>query len=84
MEDARGRTPPSAPLPRVPASREAELRDSIVLGTPDQVAERIAAFREAAGGDLHYIARLYWPGMDPALQREAMAVFAEDVLPRAR
>jgi alkanesulfonate monooxygenase SsuD/methylene tetrahydromethanopterin reductase-like flavin-dependent oxidoreductase (luciferase family) len=55
-----------------------------VLGTPEQVAERIDAFREAAGGDLHYIARLYWPGMDPALQREAMAVFAEQVLPRVR
>jgi alkanesulfonate monooxygenase SsuD/methylene tetrahydromethanopterin reductase-like flavin-dependent oxidoreductase (luciferase family) len=84
MEDAVGRTPPSAPLPPLPAAREAELRDTIVLGTPEQVAERIAAFREAAGGDLHYIARLYWPGMDPALQREAMAVFAEDVLPRVR
>lgn len=84
MEDAAGRTPPSAPLPPLPASREVELRESIVLGTPEQVAERIDAFREAAGGDLHYIARLYWPGMDPALQREAMAVFAEQVLPRAR
>lgn len=84
MEEAAGRTPPSAPLPPLPASREAELRDSIVLGTPEQVAERINAFREVAGGDLHYIARLYWPGMDPALQREAMAVFAEQVLPRVR
>jgi alkanesulfonate monooxygenase SsuD/methylene tetrahydromethanopterin reductase-like flavin-dependent oxidoreductase (luciferase family) len=84
MEEARGRTPPSAPLPPLPAAREDELRESIVLGTPEQVAEQIAAFREAAGGDLHYIARLYWPGMDTALQREAMAVFAEDVLPRVR
>jgi alkanesulfonate monooxygenase SsuD/methylene tetrahydromethanopterin reductase-like flavin-dependent oxidoreductase (luciferase family) len=84
MEEARGRTPPSAPLPPLPASREAELKQSIVLGTPEAVAEQIDAFRQAAGGDLHYIARLYWPGMDAALQREAMAVFAEDVLPRVR
>jgi alkanesulfonate monooxygenase SsuD/methylene tetrahydromethanopterin reductase-like flavin-dependent oxidoreductase (luciferase family) len=84
MDEAVGRTPPSAPLPPLPAAREAELRDAMLLGTPEQVAERIDAFREAAGGDLHFIARLYWPGMDPALQREAMAVFAEDVLPRVR
>jgi alkanesulfonate monooxygenase SsuD/methylene tetrahydromethanopterin reductase-like flavin-dependent oxidoreductase (luciferase family) len=84
MDEASGRTGPPAPLPPLPASREAELRDGIVLGTPEEVAEQIDAFREAAGGNLHYIARLYWPGMDPALQREAMAVFAEDVLPRLR
>jgi alkanesulfonate monooxygenase SsuD/methylene tetrahydromethanopterin reductase-like flavin-dependent oxidoreductase (luciferase family) len=84
MDAAFGRTPPAAPLPPLPAAREAELRESMLLGTPEQVAERIDAFREAAGGDLHFIARLYWPGMDPALQREAMAVFAEDVLPRVR
>jgi alkanesulfonate monooxygenase SsuD/methylene tetrahydromethanopterin reductase-like flavin-dependent oxidoreductase (luciferase family) len=84
MDEAAGRTPPSAPLPPLPAAREAELREQIVLGTPSRVAEQIEAFREAAGGDLHYIARLYWPGMDPALQREAMAVYAEEVLPLVR
>jgi alkanesulfonate monooxygenase SsuD/methylene tetrahydromethanopterin reductase-like flavin-dependent oxidoreductase (luciferase family) len=84
MDEATGRRPPSAPLPPLPAAREAELRESIVLGTPEQVAEQISAFRDAAGGELHYIARLYWPGMDPALQREAMAVFAEQVLPLVR
>jgi alkanesulfonate monooxygenase SsuD/methylene tetrahydromethanopterin reductase-like flavin-dependent oxidoreductase (luciferase family) len=84
MDAARGRTPPSAPLPPLPAEREAALRDEMLLGTPEQVAEQINAFREAAGGNLHFIARLYWPGMDPALQREAMAVFADDVIPRLR
>jgi alkanesulfonate monooxygenase SsuD/methylene tetrahydromethanopterin reductase-like flavin-dependent oxidoreductase (luciferase family) len=72
------------PAPPLPREREAALRDSIVMGTPERVAEQLDAFREAAGGDLHYIARLYWPGMDPGLQREAMAVFAEEVLPLVR
>mgnify|MGYP005849005045 CR=1 FL=1 len=81
METARGRTgPPPAPPPLV-AEAEADLRETIVVGTPARVAERIDAFRRAAGGDLHYIARLYWPGMDPAVQREAMRVFAEEVIP---
>jgi alkanesulfonate monooxygenase SsuD/methylene tetrahydromethanopterin reductase-like flavin-dependent oxidoreductase (luciferase family) len=84
MDGARSRTQPAAPAPPLPPQREAELRDSIVMGTPEQVAEQLHAFREAAGGDLHYIARLYWPGMDPGLQREAMAVFAQGVIPLVR
>jgi hypothetical protein len=48
------------------------------------VAERISAFREAAGRDVHYIARLYWPGMDPALQREIVTIFGQEVIPRFR
>jgi len=33
---------------------------------------------------LHFIADLYWPGMDPQLQREAMRIFAEEVAPLLR
>jgi alkanesulfonate monooxygenase SsuD/methylene tetrahydromethanopterin reductase-like flavin-dependent oxidoreductase (luciferase family) len=84
MEDARRRTGPPAAPPPFPAAREAELRAGIVLGTPEQVAEQLHAFQEAAGGPLHYVARLYWPGMDPGVQREALHVFAEGVLPLVR
>ena len=81
MESARGRTgPPPAPPP-LPAARELELRDEILMGSPEQVAERIAALRQAAGGSLHYVARLYWPGMDAAVRDEAMRIFAEEVAP---
>jgi alkanesulfonate monooxygenase SsuD/methylene tetrahydromethanopterin reductase-like flavin-dependent oxidoreductase (luciferase family) len=52
-----------------------------VLGTPERVAERIRAFAEAADGDIHYIARTYWPGMDAALQDEAVRVLGERVRP---
>ncbi len=84
MEAARSRPgPPREPPPLSPMEEEA-LRASIVLGRPEQVAEQIAAFRDAAGGDVHYIARLYWPGMDPALQREAIDVFGEAVAPLLR
>jgi alkanesulfonate monooxygenase SsuD/methylene tetrahydromethanopterin reductase-like flavin-dependent oxidoreductase (luciferase family) len=84
MEGARGRTGPPAPPPPIPAAREAELRDSILMGAPERVAERIAALRDAAGGRLHYIARLYWPGMDPAVRDESTRIFAEEVAPLLR
>jgi alkanesulfonate monooxygenase SsuD/methylene tetrahydromethanopterin reductase-like flavin-dependent oxidoreductase (luciferase family) len=64
--------------------QEEALREQILLGEPAEVATRIAALADAAGGDLHFIARLYWPGMDPGVQREAMAIFAEEVIPELR
>ena len=84
MDAARSRAEaPPAPPPMTPAD-EGALRDQILLGTPDEVAARIAELNDAAGGDLHYIARLYWPGMDPGVQREALALFAEEVIPQLR
>jgi alkanesulfonate monooxygenase SsuD/methylene tetrahydromethanopterin reductase-like flavin-dependent oxidoreductase (luciferase family) len=66
------------------AEQEASLRDEIVLGTPREVADRIRACEEAAGTELHFIADLYWPGMEPSLQRETMRIFAEEVAPLLR
>ncbi len=84
MEAARHRTGAPAPKPPLTAELEAELREQIVLGSPETVADKIASYRDAAGGSVHYIARLYWPGMDPQVQRRSMALFAERVIPRFR
>jgi len=83
-EGARGSLGPPAPAPPLSAEREWALREAMVIGTPEQVAERILAYREAAGAEVHYVAQLYWPGLDPGLQREALAVFAEEVAPLVR
>jgi probable F420-dependent oxidoreductase len=84
MEGARGRTgPPPAPPPPTP-EEEAALRASTLVGTPEEVAERIRAFQDAAGGDFHFVGRLYYPGMDPGVQRETMRLFAEGVAPLLR
>ncbi|MGZ4126140.1 MAG: LLM class flavin-dependent oxidoreductase [Actinomycetota bacterium] len=79
MDAARSRTGP-APAPP-PIEDEAGLRASIVVGRPERVAERIRAFADAAGGDVHFIARAYWPGMDPSLQDEAVRALGERVAP---
>ena len=52
----------------------------------DQVpgAGQIDAYRRAAGGDLHYIARLYFPGLPWEVQQRPLRLFAEHVVPRAR
>jgi alkanesulfonate monooxygenase SsuD/methylene tetrahydromethanopterin reductase-like flavin-dependent oxidoreductase (luciferase family) len=84
MEGARGRFGDPAPPPPLAAGEEEALREQILVGRPEDVADAIGALLDSAGGDLHYIARLYWPGMEPSMQREAMAVFAEEVIPKLR
>ncbi len=84
MEDARLRSGPSIAPPPMTAEEEGALRDEIVLGTPPEVAERIRGYEDTAGTELHFMADLYWPGMEPSLQRETMRIFAEEVAPLLR
>jgi alkanesulfonate monooxygenase SsuD/methylene tetrahydromethanopterin reductase-like flavin-dependent oxidoreductase (luciferase family) len=84
MDSARSRLGPPPAAPPVAARDEASLRRSIVFGSPEAVADEIRALADAAGGDVHYIARLYWPGMDRSAQREALEVFGRRVVPLLR
>ena len=84
MDVARGQGGAPQPPPPMTAAEEAALRESILVGTPRQVAERIDEYRRAAGGDLDFIARLYFPGLSWDVQQRALRVFAEQVAPLAR
>jgi alkanesulfonate monooxygenase SsuD/methylene tetrahydromethanopterin reductase-like flavin-dependent oxidoreductase (luciferase family) len=84
MDAARGRAGAPAPPPPLHPGEEEQLRASIVMGTPDEVAQQIDEYRRAAGGDLHYIARLYFPGLPWEIQQRTLRLFAEQVIPRAR
>jgi alkanesulfonate monooxygenase SsuD/methylene tetrahydromethanopterin reductase-like flavin-dependent oxidoreductase (luciferase family) len=84
MEGAHGRGDAPQPAPPMTAAEEDALRESIILGTPRQVAERINEYRVAAGGDLDFVARLYFPGLSWDLQQRALRIFAEQVAPLVR
>ncbi|HVA22043.1 MAG TPA: LLM class flavin-dependent oxidoreductase [Candidatus Micrarchaeia archaeon] len=72
-------------LPPPPTAEElGGLRDTILAGPPEQVAEGIQSFADRAGRPLHFIARAYWPGMDPGVQRETLRLLGERVLPLLR
>jgi alkanesulfonate monooxygenase SsuD/methylene tetrahydromethanopterin reductase-like flavin-dependent oxidoreductase (luciferase family) len=68
-------------VPPLSTIDEEQLKSGALVGTPEQVAAQIGEFCDVAGEPFHFIARLYWPGMDPALQREALDVYAEQVIP---
>ncbi len=53
------------------------LRATSVVGSPTEVAEQIRGYQEAVGGDLHFIARSYLPGLGPDGRREALAGLAQ-------
>lgn len=76
MEDARSRVT-QGPVPPLPADREAAVRADLLAGDPGRVAEGIAAYERAAGVPVHFIARSYYPGLDPAIQAEALEVLGE-------
>ena len=83
-EDAKGRLGP-LPLPPTPSpEEEAALRDMVICGTPDQVAERVGRLNDLAGGDLHFVGRHYYAGMDRDVMRRATELFAREVIPRLR
>jgi alkanesulfonate monooxygenase SsuD/methylene tetrahydromethanopterin reductase-like flavin-dependent oxidoreductase (luciferase family) len=84
MDGAFGRTGPPPPPPALTPEAEQELRSGMVLGAPEAVAEGISRYRDVAGDDLHYVARLYWPGQSFEIQRDALRVFAEEVAPLLR
>ncbi len=84
MDTARSRAPGSPSPPPIDAEIEAALRRDIVFGSAEEVTRQILELADAAGGDVHFIARLYWPGMPRDRQREALRRFAEGVVPRLR
>lgn len=78
MDDAYGSLERRLP-PELTEESEAALRARAIVGTPEQVAEQIAEYREAIGANGHFVARSYFPGLDPGIQRETLRIFGEEV-----
>ena len=76
METAVSSVTPAMPPP-VPAHRLEALRADLLCGPPDAVAEGIAAYERAAGIPVHFVARSYFPGLDPTVQAETLELLAD-------
>jgi alkanesulfonate monooxygenase SsuD/methylene tetrahydromethanopterin reductase-like flavin-dependent oxidoreductase (luciferase family) len=86
-ERAKGRLGPLPLPPALDEPAEAALRGQIICGTPADVAARITELADIArvpGADFTFIARMHYPGMDPAIVRAATRLFAEQVIPAVR
>jgi alkanesulfonate monooxygenase SsuD/methylene tetrahydromethanopterin reductase-like flavin-dependent oxidoreductase (luciferase family) len=67
--------------PTLSPEAEAAVRGRAIVGTPEEVAEKIEAYRAVLGPNGHFVARAYFPGLDPAIQRETQRLLGEEVRP---
>ncbi len=81
---AKGRIGSLPGSPLLDHHLEEELRASMICGSADEVAAAIKALATVAGPRFTFIARLYYPGMDPRTMRESTQLFAERVIPALR
>jgi alkanesulfonate monooxygenase SsuD/methylene tetrahydromethanopterin reductase-like flavin-dependent oxidoreductase (luciferase family) len=57
--------------------------ERILVGSPEQVAERVNEYRDEFDVPFMWF-RLYYPGMDPDLALETIRIFGEEVIPLCR
>ena len=80
MAQARGSTEAKSPT----GTNEDQLRGTIICGSPSEVVDQVATFREALGDDTHFIFRSDFPGMPQSQQLELIERLGRDVIPALR
>ena len=83
MDAARGSRERRLPAPGDAPSPEA-VRSRMLVGSPEQVADEVRAYAGALGKTGSFVFRAHFPGLDPAVQREAFDILVEEVLPLLR
>jgi alkanesulfonate monooxygenase SsuD/methylene tetrahydromethanopterin reductase-like flavin-dependent oxidoreductase (luciferase family) len=79
-EDMYAARSDSEPLRRpepMNTQEDARLRETSIIGTPAEVADRIREYTHAAGGRLHMIARSYLPSLNNAERAAALRALGE-------
>lgn len=69
------------PVTELSTERKRELRESAVVGTPQQIIEQLAPYRDAAGDDVHVILRTYYPGIGTERMVECIERLGDEVVP---
>jgi alkanesulfonate monooxygenase SsuD/methylene tetrahydromethanopterin reductase-like flavin-dependent oxidoreductase (luciferase family) len=58
-------------------------QERILVGSPEEVAEKVTEYRDEFGVPFMWF-RLYYPGMDPNLALETISLFGHEVIPLCR
>jgi probable F420-dependent oxidoreductase len=82
MESSATRPGPAPEAPELTdAGQSALRRRSTIVGTPEQIVERLLDIREKTGIDVEFAARSYFPTMEYGQQLELMEILASEVAP---
>jgi len=79
MERSASRTGPIPSPPILDGDAERRLRDSVLLGTPKQIAQSLIDLRHNTGVDLEFVLRSYFPGFSLERQLQVMEDLAEAI-----
>jgi alkanesulfonate monooxygenase SsuD/methylene tetrahydromethanopterin reductase-like flavin-dependent oxidoreductase (luciferase family) len=79
-KDAKGDDLP-LPVTKPADMRHSVLADHFMIGTPEQVAAKVRAFRDAYQCT-DFIMGTQFPGLDPAKGTRSLELFAEEVMPK--
>lgn len=85
LSEAKDAAGDDAPLPAKNAAelRHSPIADGMLIGTPDQVAEKLQDFCDKYMCS-DFIMDMQFPGLDPALATQSMELFAREVMPNFR
>ena len=61
--------------------RVEELREQAIFGSPEQVVDDLATYRDALGDDVHFILRQYHPGVGTEAMAESIRRCGDEVVP---
>lgn len=61
-----------------------ELKNKAVIGTPDEVAHEIKRYKRVFEGDLHFIFRCWYPGMDSEEIVKCIKRYSDEVVPQLK
>lgn len=70
------------PVDELPDERRAELKEQAIYGTPEQVSDELAQYRDAIGDDIHFILRTYHPGIGTDAMRECIDRLGDEIVPQ--
>jgi probable F420-dependent oxidoreductase len=80
MGDARGSRLRKRP-PAMSAEDEQRVLGHVIVGTSEEVAERILEYADVLGASGTFVARGHFPGLDPSVAAESRRILADEVLP---
>ncbi|MFQ5948392.1 MAG: LLM class flavin-dependent oxidoreductase [Acidimicrobiia bacterium] len=81
MQSSAARVGDIPAAPPLDGETEQRLRSTVLMGTGHEIAARVLETRAAAGVELEFIARSYFPGMPFGQQTELLHRIAEEVMP---
>jgi alkanesulfonate monooxygenase SsuD/methylene tetrahydromethanopterin reductase-like flavin-dependent oxidoreductase (luciferase family) len=69
------------PVDELDDDRVEELREQAIFGSPEQVIDGLAEYRDALGDDVHFVLRQYHPGVGTDAMKESIRRCGEHVVP---